>query len=249
MEKKDYLYLSLKKYHDLRECFKDLWDNDPLALNSFIFNGEFALYDLNIVLLGGKIGVVFTFNCHYQKKTKTLFINDEENGYYGEVRKMKVLEGHFLNETNKHCLQQDTIVYYDDKRSKERIKSALAAQGKTIQDWITDVASVFFTFNLIAMNLPRKLKEHDEKATKTICVKKKGNKTYKSIVYLKHTYIIDDEIKITKSELRHIIKCPCWGVRGHARHLKNGKVVYVKPYKKGKDRNNADAYVGKQYEI
>ena len=26
----------------------------------------------------------------------------------------------------------------------------------------------------------------------------------------------------------------CWGVRGHFRHYKNGKVVYIKPYTKGK---------------
>ena len=31
-------------------------------------------------------------------------------------------------------------------------------------------------------------------------------------------------------------KCLCWGVRGHKRYYKSGKVVYVKPYKKGIDR-------------
>ena len=32
-------------------------------------------------------------------------------------------------------------------------------------------------------------------------------------------------------------KCMCWGVRGHNRYYKNGKVVYIKPYKKGRDRS------------
>ncbi len=31
-------------------------------------------------------------------------------------------------------------------------------------------------------------------------------------------------------------KCLCWGVRGHKRYYKDGKVVYIKPYKKGRDR-------------
>lgn len=31
-------------------------------------------------------------------------------------------------------------------------------------------------------------------------------------------------------------KCTCWSVRGHKRHYKNGRVVWIKPYKKGRDR-------------
>lgn len=30
-----------------------------------------------------------------------------------------------------------------------------------------------------------------------------------------------------------------WGVRGHMRHYKNGKTVFIAPYTKGKDRENA----------
>ncbi len=36
------------------------------------------------------------------------------------------------------------------------------------------------------------------------------------------------------------MKCPCWGVRGHYRHYKSGKVVFVKEYKKGKERANKE---------
>ena len=34
------------------------------------------------------------------------------------------------------------------------------------------------------------------------------------------------------------IQCTCWTVRGHYRHYKGGKVVFVKNYIKGKDREN-----------
>lgn len=34
----------------------------------------------------------------------------------------------------------------------------------------------------------------------------------------------------------HTITCPCWGVRGHYRHYKNGNVVFVKSYEKGKEK-------------
>lgn len=38
----------------------------------------------------------------------------------------------------------------------------------------------------------------------------------------------------------------CWSVRGHVRHYKNGKTVYIKPYEKGKDRNKR---INKIYKI
>ena len=41
-------------------------------------------------------------------------------------------------------------------------------------------------------------------------------------------------------------KCLCWGVRGHKRYYKSGKVVYIKPYKKGRDRIKSDPE-GKTY--
>jgi len=45
------------------------------------------------------------------------------------------------------------------------------------------------------------------------------------------------------------IKCPAWGVSGHYRHLKDGRVIWIKPYVKGKERNNPAAYSKKTYQI
>ena len=43
------------------------------------------------------------------------------------------------------------------------------------------------------------------------------------------------------------ITCPVWTVRGHMRHYKSGKTVYVAPYRKGKERDSASAASGKEY--
>lgn len=43
------------------------------------------------------------------------------------------------------------------------------------------------------------------------------------------------------------ITCPVWTVRGHMRHYKSGKTVYVAPYRKGKERDSASAVSGKEY--
>ena len=39
----------------------------------------------------------------------------------------------------------------------------------------------------------------------------------------------------TRSSIQY--RCECWGVRGHFRHYEVGKVVFIKPYKKGKKRD------------
>lgn len=49
--------------------------------------------------------------------------------------------------------------------------------------------------------------------------------------------------------IRHSYTLPCWGVCGHFRHYKSGKVVWIHPYKKGKDRNKEGVYCGKQYQF
>lgn len=38
----------------------------------------------------------------------------------------------------------------------------------------------------------------------------------------------------------------CWSVRGHYRHYKSGKVVYIKPFEKG---TNKGKIVPKKYDI
>ena len=40
--------------------------------------------------------------------------------------------------------------------------------------------------------------------------------------------------------------CPAWGVRGHYRHYKDGRSVYVRPCVKGPDRSQ---YRGREYEL
>lgn len=63
------------------------------------------------------------------------------------------------------------------------------------------------------------------------------------------------DISVTEDEAREYVRktasihtwhCPAWGVRGHYRHYKTGRVSYVKPYVKGK---NKAAYAGREYTL
>lgn len=50
--------------------------------------------------------------------------------------------------------------------------------------------------------------------------------------YVSDTYVPEGQ--------HHSFQCPCWEVRGHYRHYKSGKVVFVPAYKKGKQRDKAE---------
>lgn len=49
--------------------------------------------------------------------------------------------------------------------------------------------------------------------------------------------LIKYERKKVASKGKHDMKCECWGVRGHFRHYKSGKTVWVESYEKGSKRN------------
>ena len=51
------------------------------------------------------------------------------------------------------------------------------------------------------------------------------------------------------AEKQRKISCPCWGVIGHWRDCKSGKKVWVRPHRKGRERDNPAAYSPKEYQL
>ena len=58
-----------------------------------------------------------------------------------------------------------------------------------------------------------------------------------------------NEIKYSAMDSGRQFTIPSWGVRGHSRTLPDGRVIAVRPYRKGKDRNNPEALVNKEYQF
>ena len=52
---------------------------------------------------------------------------------------------------------------------------------------------------------------------------------------------LDQAVVYIKRKGLHKIHCECWGVRGHYRHYKSGKVVFIESYQKGSKRNEKKA--------
>lgn len=67
----------------------------------------------------------------------------------------------------------------------------------------------------------------------------------------KKIYLLDEIIDYISDEYienkgHHNIQCPCWEVRGHYRHYKTGKEVFISSYKKGKCKETAQP-IGNEY--
>ena len=58
-----------------------------------------------------------------------------------------------------------------------------------------------------------------------------------------------NEIKYGAAGSGRQFRPPSWGVRGHSRTLPDGRVIQVRPYRKGKDRKNPEALVNKEYQF
>lgn len=70
------------------------------------------------------------------------------------------------------------------------------------------------------------------------------------IVLVKRIIQIDEDGNIIKhgaSNANHEYTATVWGVRGHYRTLPDGRVIYICPYCKGKDRNKQGVYNKKEY--
>lgn len=55
------------------------------------------------------------------------------------------------------------------------------------------------------------------------------------------TLDLERTIRYINKKGLHKIHCECWPVRGHYRHYKSGKVIFIPSYKKGKKRNEKAA--------
>jgi len=74
----------------------------------------------------------------------------------------------------------------------------------------------------------------------------------KRLVLIKRVIPVDEdgnEIKYAATGSGRQFSLSSWGVRGHNRTLPDGRVIQVRPYRKGKDRKNPDALIKKEYKF
>ena len=95
----------------------------------------------------------------------------------------------------------------------------------------------------VIMMMGKEERERRIKRQPTTCETSENPISYKESD--KQIYLLSDIISYIADNLdserkKHLINCPCWEVRGHYRHYKTGKEVFVPAYRKGKQRNKAE---------
>ena len=118
----------------------------------------------------------------------------------------------------------------DDNAFISQHQKDLEERMKAISEWV-------FIIIYHIMAYPRK--------TKYAVSSHKYSREYRISTKTNKIYLLSDVIKYVSNNYipesgHHNIQCPCWEVRGHYRHYKTGKVVFIPSYKKGKDKDKAE---------
>lgn len=112
--------------------------------------------------------------------------------------------------------------------------------------YLKELLGLYAILNEISLNRPTVLTMDEIQVEVPKTIKKNGKyKEVRSSVMVKRYQLNDKELPNRHNN----ITCPCWGVAGHYRHYKNGKVVFIASYRKGKKRNDPEAYSPKEYAI
>ena len=148
---------------------------------------------------------------------------------------------------------KDWLASFHKDRYLEGLGQDIQLHRQPKRDDFKTVASVIFTFYLLQHYLTR-LPEvwiHTKKMVDIKQTKKDRKRTRgaHAVKLVNHYRFSIDELKRRNAtgEMTRVYLCPCWGVRGHWRHLKDGRKIWINAYKKGKLKDNPEIYEHKTY--
>ena len=208
----------IKRQYDRKE-FVDLWIH--IIQNGFVFN-EFTLLWDNFYIY------------------KVKLIDSEDKGHRVKIKKIyEVKDG-----THRNTVYDFSIDSYHENltsgfrklNGKSVTDLYLSGDREIIDDtWSVDVLPVMAFMQYVVYEAMHRepievevtKRKYRPMAERTY--KPNNNKVYKLI----------DVVRKYEKHLNHAkrhMTCEHWEVKGHFRHYKNGKVVYIKPYSKGKGK-------------
>ncbi len=112
------------------------------------------------------------------------------------------------------------------------------------------VKGIFMAVQMMSMERPEIMVRETVREERQETVQHKGR--YKKIRKTSMVRVIrvsDHDLETFVPRGHHNMTCPSWSVAGHMRRYKSGNEVWVKPYRKGKERNNPAAFQPKEYQI
>lgn len=241
---------------DRAEHLCDNWDTVTLTeeqlakIQSYIRDLDMQLNLKNIVLdkfafrLIHKSGFADVY--YYDKISDTemsIMIDSEDPEYAKRISYRVRCKEAFSTEKNEPYLEVNLI---DDSISKEDKAWAIEKSGN--DDFYGWPLFSFFGINTFLLHYKDVSMDVQERVCKSSSGNHKtntsNNKQDRELVRLFKSYTLKKDWQVTTERRKQVYHCLAWGVRGHERHLKDGRTIFVSPYVKGKERNK---YKSKDY--
>lgn len=236
--------------------------------NEFIFkefilelrNEESKTTDICTVILKGEKGIYVKNNCSYMGISYDFYVEDitdffirfddrlddkAENNKYIDYLFEKIILGnakdvllrYYMPRKKWFCNYEDSI--FDVSTPKGFIV-------EFISGILCNIAIVMYT--IMEKAKERALAPHKVIVSTTNKVRNKVNNKSTELKQVRtdnKIFLFDEIVEYASMhEPQHTTyeyHCECWEVRGHYRKLKDGRIVFVKPYKKGKNRDSFEA--------
>lgn len=113
-----------------------------------------------------------------------------------------------------------------------------------------EAKGIFMAVQMLSLERPEVMIQETVREERQETVKQKGRyKKVRKTNMVRVIHLTETAVAALGPRGHHTITCPNWGVAGHWRHCKSGKTVWIKPYRKGRDRRNPAAYQPKEYSI
>ena len=246
----DRIELSLQELDDINYFMIDKYTTNP---NNDLAMCEFVLFvkrfEMNLIKVDADTTTIY----RYDKENQRLYIKDTKKFYSKDKTHIELEHLEYYYEKGEWIFDKNNSrVTYDGKEEDSYTKEyfgEIFIEPKTGRELHRNDVSLeeFFYFNKFIMDYRPVITIEDKEEHIQIQSKKKHKKnkpTYRinlyKVIHLKKDW--QTEIK------KHIeYTCPAWRVRGHYRTYKSGKQVYIKPYVKGKNRNDSSMIVDKTY--
>ena len=134
-------------------------------------------------------------------------------------------------------------MYEDDSKELPTDSPLLAPCGENMNT--ADVIfEIFINVCSFMLNYKDETMDVEERVCKNQSTGTHSKKHSRNSVRLFKSYTLKKGWKTKANRKKAEIHCLAWGVRGHFRHYRNGKVIFINSYIKGKER---EKYAGKDY--
>ena len=133
-------------------------------------------------------------------------------------------------------------------RNREKFPLAINLGEEDFVVFQRNIMLMYIGVQMLSLERPEILAGETVREEYSETVRQKGRyRKVRRTCLVRVVRVVSEEIEDFVPRGHHEITCPCWGVAGHYRRCKSGRMAWVKPHRKGRERRNPEAYEPKEY--